>query len=484
MPVLHARFLEPEALRAHLREQPSPALDQTADTGALDDDAALALSHVISKAGEPGGVLDLDGESTEKWEERFLLISSLALGDDALAAQLLEGGWLDRRGVGARAFGSLPLRVIARQLSRESMRAARETVQFGWESELVNLLESGAMRAERAPEEHVVLLREVEAFASSDSGANASEPPQDRGDSRLQPLLAELRRLDGTDLTLTVGLPPTAHGVFGSQALGDEALTPDDVSELLAHAVPSELLEFRGPTVQSIASKALGRFRVTLTTERGFRAATFRAMPRVTPTLDGLGVSPLVQGPLLKLERGLVLLSGEPGSGRTTLLAALLQRLIDDGRHVASLEEPLGLPLRPGPGAARQFMLGNDAGPDDFIRATRLQPLDVVGFDLVDDALALELALDTAMDGRLAICVFRAPNVAMAVHRAGVLDARFHRRRVAEGLSAFCFQRLFPVEGRRVLELDFHLPSVALRRHVRAHETPAPPIAFEGESVG
>lgn len=482
MPVLHARFLEPEALRTHLREQPSVALDQTSDTGALDDEAALALSRVISKAGEPGGVLDLDGEPTEKWEERFLLISSLALGDDALAAQLLEGGWLDRRGVGARAFGSLPLRVIARQLSRESMRAARETVQFGWESELVNLLESGAMRAERAPEEHVVLLREVEAFTSSDSGS--TEPQREADDSPLSPLLAELRKLDGTDLTLTVGLPPTAHGVFGSKALGDEALTPDDVNELLAHAVPAEALEFRGPTVHSIASKALGRFRVTLTTERGFRAATFRAMPRATPTLDALGVSPLVQGPLLKLERGLVLLSGEPGSGRTTLLAALLQRFVEDGRHVASLEEPLGLPLRPGPGAARQFMLGNDAEPDDFIRASKLQPLDVVGLDLVDDSLALELALDTAMDGRLAICVFRAPNVAMAVHRAGVLDARFHRRRVAEGLSAFCFQRLLPIDGRRMLELDFHLPSVALRRHVRAHETPAPPIAFEGETVG
>jgi hypothetical protein len=129
-------------------------------------------------------------------------------------------------------------------------------------------------------------------------------------------------------------------------------------------------------------------------------------------------------------------------------------------------------------------MLGSDAEPDEFMRATKLQPLDVVGFDLVDDGLGLELALDAAMDGRLALCVFRAPNVAMAVHRAGVLDARFHRRRLAEGLSAFCYQRLARYDGRRALELDFHLPSVALRRHVRAHDTPPPPIAFETETVG
>jgi Tfp pilus assembly pilus retraction ATPase PilT len=141
------------------------------------------------------------------------------------------------------------------------------------------------------------------------------------------------------------------------------------------------------------------------------------------------------------------------------------------------------LPLAPGPGAARQSILGTDGEAVDFSRATRLQPLDVVGFDLVDDALGLELALEAAMDGRLALCVFRSPNVAAAIHRASVLDARHHRRRLSEGLSAFIYQRLFPVDGRHVLEVDFHLPSVALRRHLRAHETPPPPIVFENETV-
>lgn len=480
MPLLHARFMEPETLRAHLRAaNDEPALARTADTGTLDDAAARALTDCIAKSGENGGSLDLDGAS--EWETRFLLISSLALADDALASQLLEGGWLDRRAVGAHAFGSLPLRIVKRQVSRESARAAREAVQFGWESELVNLLESAAIRAERAEEEHVILLRDR---VSASTTRVEHEASGDEDHTRLSSLLAQLRELDGTDLTLTVGLPPTAHGTFGSKALEDDALTPDDLTELLTAAVPSDAQDVRGPTVHSIASPDVGRFRVTLSTERGFRAATFRALPRVAPTLDALGVSPLVQAPLFRLERGLVLIAGEPGSGRTTLLSAVLQQLVGAGKHVASLEEPLGLPLRPGPGAARQFMLGSDAEPDDFMRATKLQPLNVVAFDLVDDGLGLELALDAAMDGRLAFCVFRAPNVAMAVHRAGVLDARFHRRRLAEGLAAFCFQRLATYDGRRMLELDFHLPSVALRRHVRAHDTPPPPIAFETESVG
>lgn len=468
MSLLHARFLEPESLREQLRAVPPQVLAATLDTGTLGDEAAAALAATIFRAGEPGGVLDLEGASN--WEQRFHLIASLALTDDALATQLLEGGWLDRRGVGAFAFGSLPLRVVARQVNKTSLRQAREAVQFGWESELLNVLESSAMRAERAPEEHVVLLRK----------GDLSNPQPSRSEAlQISTLLKEVRAHGATDLTLTVGLPPTLHGAFGSKALGEALLTPEEVADLVSPVLPSSLLSARGPVVHSVASTELGRFRVTVTTERTFRAATFRALPSAIPTLDGLGLSPLVQAPLLKLERGLVLLSGEPGNGRSTLYSALLQRFVADGRHVASLEEPLGLPLLPGPGAARQSILGTDADLSDFARATRLQPLDVVGFDLVDDAQALDLALDAAMDGRLALCVFRAPNVTAAIHRAGVLDSKHHRRRLSEGLAAFIYQRLFPLEGKHVLEVDFHLPSMALRRHLRAHETPPPPIVFE-----
>lgn len=468
MSLLHARFLEPESLREQLRAVPAQVLEATFDTGTLGDEAAAALAATIFRAGEPGGVLDLEGASN--WEQRFHLIASLALTDDALATQLLEGGWLDRRGVGAFAFGSLPLRVVARQVNKTSLRQAREAVQFGWESELLNVLESSAMRAERAPEEHVVLLRK----------GDLSNPQPSRSEAlQISTLLREVRAHGATDLTLTVGLPPTLHGAFGSKPLGDAVLTPEEVADLVSPVLPSSLLTARGPVVHSVASTELGRFRVTVTTERTFRAATFRALPPAIPTLDGLGLSPLVQAPLLKLERGLVLLSGEPGHGRSTLYSALLQRFVADGRHVASLEEPLGLPLLPGPGAARQSILGTDADLSDFARATRLQPLDVVGFDLVDDAQALDLALDAAMDGRLALCVFRAPNVTAAIHRAGVLDSKHHRRRVSEGLAAFIYQRLFPLDGKHVLEVDFHLPSMALRRHLRAHETPPPPIVFE-----
>ena len=131
MSLLHARFLEPESLREQLRSVPPTVLASTFDTGVLGDEAAGVLASTIFRNGAPGGVLDLEGASN--WESRFHLIASLALTDDALATQLLEGGWLDRRGVGSFAFGSLPLRVIARQVNKATLRSAREAVQFGRE---------------------------------------------------------------------------------------------------------------------------------------------------------------------------------------------------------------------------------------------------------------------------------------------------------------------------------------------------------------
>lgn len=449
---LHARFLEPEALREHLREANDEALNKTHDTGALDDDAAAALLRVIAERGEHGGGLEFENE------DEVLDAAARLLGDE-LGAQLLEGGWLDRHGVGAHAFGSLPLRVLQREVTPQKLREARKTVETVWHSELLNLLESAAMRATRAPEEHLVLLPSPSGTGAREArgaGREDDVSPLPTGEGVLASFIAQLRGADGSDLTLRVGEPPMIHGHFGSRALGEVPLSARDLEALTRAARP-----------------APHATRVLLTRDVTGPALTLRALPEEVPTLDALGVSPLIQQPLLKLTRGLVLLSGEPGSGRTTLFASLLEAYAREGRQVASLEEPRSLPLH----GVRQ----HEGDAAKFARDARLQPFTVLGFDLSDDALALDLALDAALDGRLALCVFRAPNVASAVHRAGVLDARFHRRRVSDHLAALSFQRLAVYDGRASLELDFHLPSVALRRHLRAHETPPPPITFENE---
>lgn len=468
MPLLHARFMEPEALREHLRAAGDAALDKTTDTGALDDDAARALIRVIINKGDDGGTLDLDDGAD------VFTIAARVLGSDELAAQLVEGGWLDRRGIGALTFGSLPLRVLQREVIPARLRAAKADVQHGWESELINLLESAAMRATRTPEAHLVLVPPVsrlsvvprQTFETPDDSIDDDAPSAVRV---LRAFVEKLETSGASDLTLRAGEPPTLHATTGTEPLGNVPLSGADVRALVDAARPPQSGGRDVWTHEHV--------RYVVASELDGPSLSLRRLARDVPSLEALGISPLVQAPLLKLTRGLVLLAGEPGSARTTLYSSVLSRLAADGRRVASLEEPLGFRLH----GVRQAVVGEQTSAQEFARTARLQPLDVVGFDLLDDADALDLALDAALDGRLAVCTFRAPNVVTAVHRAAVIDARFHRRRVAEHLAAISFQRLARYDVVASLELDFHLPSVALRRHLRAHETPPPPIAFENE---
>jgi Mrp family chromosome partitioning ATPase len=174
---------------------------------------------------------------------------------------------------------------------------------------------------------------------------------------------------------------------------------------------------------------------------------------------------PAALEPLAQLTRGLVVLGGLPGSGRSTALVALLQRAHGQGRLLASLEEPVWLKL-----STFQW----DAGPgqeEAFVRAVRLTPTALVAFDLVDDARSVALALDAALEERLVLCTVRGSTLAEVLQRVAVLDASHHRRRVADHLAAVS---LLDGEAAELL-----LPGEALRRHLRMSDAPPPSMLLE-----
>jgi hypothetical protein len=164
---------------------------------------------------------------------------------------------------------------------------------------------------------------------------------------------------------------------------------------------------------------------------------------------------------VLALTSGLVVIGGPPASGRSATLLSLTHAWEGQGRVVATLEEPRVFPV-----SSFSFEAADEA---EFVRAVRLSPAQVVAVDLVDDERAVELALDFAMEGRLAVCVTRGVSLQALVHRVALLDAKTHRRRVAEHLAAVVL-----TPGPIVLT-----PSTALRRHLRGNDSPPPPILFE-----
>lgn len=506
----HVRYLEPEALRAFLRgDGATPgrrflasfdasawttAVNATTDAGTLDDAAACALADAVLRAGEPGGFIDTDGADEDGVAFATTDALTKVLGDATAGERLLTGGLLDRIGVGRHALGSLPVRVLVQQLDQKALDLARREAQAAWLSELLNTLESAKAVAGRTPEAHLVLVPEwtrVDAEPGEPDEAPRSSHDDGEGPEPfpLVEMLRDAASLGATDLVFVAGAPPTVFGPSGRQPLRPARLAPEDTRRLAFSFLSDrqvERFEREGTLVTGFGVRGVGRYRLALTLERGVVGASLRVLPSRPPALDHLALPERFTRALTNLERGLIVVGGTPGSGRSTTLAALCQALLDSGATLASVEEPIAFPLNTVAGLARQVDAAEDAPAAAAARALRLGPIDALAVDLLDEALACELALDAAAEGRLALLVLRGATVTALVHQLVAADAKLQRRRLSETLAAVLCQTLVPNDAGDGwdVEAEALVPSEALRRHLRALDTMPPPAVLEPEDDG
>ena len=171
----------------------------------------------------------------------------------------------------------------------------------------------------------------------------AAPPPATRGASK--PGCGCSTAAGGSDLLLVAGAPPSIRVDGRVAPLAEGPLDGVEIEEavlpaLPPHARPHLPATAASPTARS-ASPGLGRFRINLHRERGRAAAAIRALPARVPRLATLGLPPAVEA-LTRLPRGLVLVGGPTGSGKTTTLAALVDEINRrDARHIVTIEDPI-----------------------------------------------------------------------------------------------------------------------------------------------
>lgn len=487
---LIARCMEPNALgavtqdpstrpgRSFLRSFDAGEFDaaraRTNHTGDLDEAAACALIDCVLQTGEPFGALDVDGEVA--LSARFLEVATLALGDESTARQLFDGGVLDRRGTGRHVLGSLPVRVIARELRPERKETARASLRGGWDEDLLNLLASAALRAEQHPEELLVLTP----LWRDDAPASRASPREERGRAGLVDWLEAAVRQQATEVQLVVGQPVELWGAFGKRAFAPEPLTARDVESVLSIVLTAsdrERFERDHTVVTGLGVDELGRFRVSAVMERGRLSCAIR-VHAIEPAFASLGWPQDVVDAVVRLDRGLVVVTSPAGHGRSTFFSAVLSRFEMAGRSVLTLEEPRLLSLG---GVSRQLELHSDLQLVAFASAARSFRHDVVGVDLLDDTAAAHHALELASEGAFVVLTLRAVSAASALHRLATLDAPRARRRLPESLAAVVSLRCFPSKGAMVRAAELLPVSEGLRRHLRGNESPAPPVLLDTE---
>ena len=294
--------------------------------------------------------------------------------------------------------------------------------------------------------------------------------------SHLHGWLEQLVGQKGSDLLLVSGAPAAVRTEGVLSTLGESALSGKEIEAavlpaLAAHA--REEYQQYGIADSSYRVPGLGRFRINLHRERGRAAATVRALPSTIPTLEELHL-PAGVGALAKLQRGLVIIGGATGSGKSTTLAALVNEINrETSRHIVTIEDPIEYEHQHNRSVVEQVEIGIDA-PDfpTALRAAMRQAPDVIVVGEMRDPETARSALSAAETGHLVFTTLHTTDAASTVSR--IADSfpqeRQHsiRAEIAMALAAMLTQNLLPHRnGGRVPAAELLMVGYGARQHIR-----------------
>ncbi len=271
-------------------------------------------------------------------------------------------------------------------------------------------------------------------------------------------LLAAAVKHGASDIHFRPGAPPMCRVNKQLLPLKTSVLSPSDTESiarlvggrLLAHDALEELQEFDA----SYSLSGVGRFRANLYRQRGSLALVMRIIPSEVPSLESLGLPPVVQR-IADIERGLVLVTGATGSGKSTTLAAMIRRINDTRTaHILTIEDPIEFLHRGQKSSISQREVGIDTR--NFVmglRAALRQDPDVILVGEMRDQESIDIALKAVETGHLVFSTVHTTDAAKTVGRivsAFPPDEQHGARvRLAENLRATISQRLLPrADGR------------------------------------
>jgi twitching motility protein PilT len=306
---------------------------------------------------------------------------------------------------------------------------------------------------------------------SSAGGASAASEPL-----RLETWLRTVAARGGSDLLLVAGAPPSIRVDGRIQAIEEGPLDGVDIESAVLPALPPHAQQIYRTVHIADASFRLagvGRFRINLHRERGRAAAAVRLLPTRVPRLATLSLPPAVDL-LSRLPRGLVLIGGPTGSGKSTTLAALVDEINRrDGRHIVTIEDPIEYEHLHHRSVIEQVEIGVDA-PDfpTALRAALRQAPDVIVVGEMRDPETMQMALAAGETGHLVLSTLHTTDMASTVSR--IADSfplerqNTVRQELAMALAAVMTQTLLPrIGGGLVPAVELLMVGYGARQHIR-----------------
>ena len=312
-------------------------------------------------------------------------------------------------------------------------------------------------------------------------GADAAVPeridPVERGGGvRLESWLRALAERGGSDLLLVAGAPAAIRIEGKVHRLDTGPLDSVDIEESVLTWLPIHARrQYReaGIADASFRIAGLARFRINVHRERGRAAAAVRMLPARVPRLATLGLPPGIEQ-LASLPRGLAIIGGATGSGKTTTLAALVDEINRrDARHILTIEDPVEYEHAHQRSVVEQVEIGVDA-PDfpTALRAALRQAPDVIVIGEMRDPETMRIALAAAETGHLVLSTLHTTDVASTVSRIAdsfpVERQNTIRQELAMALAAVVTQMLIPrIGGGLTPAAELLMVGYGARQHIR-----------------
>ena len=256
-------------------------------------------------------------------------------------------------------------------------------------------------------------------------------------------------------------------------ALSKQALKPEQTRQIALHLMSNEDDKARLDKILdydcSWSASGIGRFRVNIMKQRGSFSIIMRVIPWEIPSFEKLGLPPVL-AKIAETERGMVLVTGVTGSGKSSTMAALINYInLRENRHILTLENPIEFLHSDVKSSVTQREIGSDT--TDFkmgLRAALRQDPDVIMIGEMRDAETVDTAIKAAETGHLLMSTLHTPDAQSTILRIMAMfppeEQDVIRVRLAESLFAVISQRLLPKRtgrGRAVaVEVMINTPAI------------------------
>ena len=296
------------------------------------------------------------------------------------------------------------------------------------------------------------------------------------GSSPLGRWLATVVSLGASDLLLVQGAPPCMRVDGEVRKIESSVLDGAEIEAAVIPALTSHAHQlYREHLIadSSFRMEGLGRFRINLHREQGHAAAAIRVLPARVPALRELNLPASVES-LAHLPRGLVLIGGPAGAGKSTTLAALVDNINRrEARHIVIIEDPIEYEHQHVRSVIEQVEIGTDA-PDfpTALRAALRQAPDVIVVGEMRDTETMRIAVAAAETGHLVLSTLHTTDVASTVSRISdsfpLERQNSIRQELAMALAAVHTQILLPKKGGgRIPAAELLLVGYGARHHIR-----------------